>query len=97
MERKSNFSKGKFMSQNLNQIDSTNDLVKQLFKLYNKVVFTRLDLAKLMDVSVSYIAKSITRGYGIPNYKRLGPKQNSKIIFNIQDVAQFLNDTTKVL
>ena len=82
---------------NTNQKDSTITLVDQLFHLYNKVVFTRLDLAKMMNVSISYIAKSITRGYGIPNYKRLGPKQNSKVIFNIQDVAEFLNDTTKVL
>jgi len=78
-----------------NEQDSTNTLVKQLFQLYNKVVFTRLDLSKLMDVSLSYIAKSIERGYGIPNYKKLGHKQNSKVIFNINDVAEFLSDTIK--
>ena len=78
-----------------NEQDSTNTLVQQLFQLYNKVVFTRLDLSKLMDVSLSYIAKSIERGYGIPNYKKLGHKQNSKVIFNINDVAVFLADTTK--
>jgi hypothetical protein len=56
-----------------------------------------VDLAELMDVSLSYIAKCIMKGYGIPNYKKLGHKQNSKVIFNIQDVAEFLNDTTKTL
>lgn len=81
----------------LSEQDSTKALVNQLFKLYNKVVFTRMDLAKLMDVSLSYIAKSIERGYGIPRYKKLGHKQNSKVIFNINDVAEFLNDTTKTL
>ena len=81
----------------LSQQNPTTSLVEQLFKLYNKVVFTRLDLARLMDVSLSYIAKSIERGYGIPNYKKLGHKQNSKVIFNIQDVAEFLSDTTKIL
>jgi len=95
MVHKSNFSKGKFMLNQTNEQDSTNTLVQQLFQLYNKVVFTRLDLSKLMDVSLSYIAKSIERGYGIPNYKKLGHKQNSKVIFNINDVAEFLSDTIK--
>ncbi len=81
----------------LSEQDSTKTLVQQLFQLYKKVVFTRLDLAKLMDVSISYIAKSIARGYGVPNYKRLGNKQNSKVIFNINDVAEFLADTTQTL
>ena len=97
MVHKSNFSKGKFMLIQTNQQASTITLVNHLFSLYHKVVFTRLDLSKLMDVSLSYIAKSITRGYGIPNYKKLGHKQNSKIIFNINDVAEFLSDTTKTL
>jgi len=81
----------------ISEQDSTKTLVQQLFQLYKKVVFTRLDLAKLMDVSISYIAKSIARGYGVPNYKRLGNKQNSKVIFNINDVAEFLADTTQTL
>ena len=76
---------------------STQALVEQLFKLYNKVVFSKENLAKLMDVSISYISKSLAKGYGIPNYKRLGNKKNSKVIFNINDVAEFLADTTQTL
>ena len=85
------------MTQLSEQVSTKKTLVEQLFQLYKKVVFTRLDLAKLMDVSISYIAKSIARGYGVPNYKRLGNKQNSKVIFNINDVAEFLADTTQTL
>ena len=70
---------------------------EQLFKLYKKPILSRLELAELMDVSLSYIAKSISRGYGIPNYKKIGNKQNSKVIFNIFDIAEFLSDTTKTL
>ena len=81
----------------ISEQSSTQTLVEQLFQLYNKVVFSKENLAKLMDVSISYISKSIARGYGIPNYKRLGNKQNSKVIFNINDVAEFLADTTKTL
>ena len=81
----------------ISEQNSTKNLVDHLFRLYNKVTFSRTDLAQLMDVSLSYIAKCIMKGYGIPNYKKLGHKQNSKIIFNIQDVAEFLNDTTKTL
>jgi len=85
------------MTQVDEQDATTQTLVEQLFQLYQKVVFTRQDLAKLMNVSLSYIAKSIARGYGVPAYKRLGNKQNSKVIFNINDVAEFLADTTKTI
>ena len=72
-------------------------LAEQLFKFYNKVIFTKLDLSKLMDVSLSYIDKSLARGYGVPSYKRLGNSQNSKVVFNINDVAEYLSDTTKMV
>jgi len=39
----------------------------QLFKLYKKSVLSKVELAGLIGVSPSYIAKSIARGYGIPN------------------------------
>ena len=72
-------------------------LAEQLFKLYNKVLFSKRDLSKLMDVSISYIDKSLARGYGTPNYKRLGNSRNSKVVFNINDVAEYLSDTTKMV
>lgn len=72
-------------------------LVEMLFSLYCKVLFNKLDLSRLMGVSISYIDKSLARGYGIPNYKKLGHLSNSKILFPINDVAEFLSATTKTL
>jgi len=77
--------------------EGATSLVEQLFKLYDKILLTKLDLSRLMDVSLSYIDKSIARGFGIPNYKRLGNSKNSKIVFNINDVAEYLSDTTKMV
>ncbi len=50
-----------------------------------------------MGVSTSYIAKSLARGYGVPNYKKLGTASNSKVVFNIFNIADFLSNSTKTL
>ncbi|MGB5964849.1 MAG: hypothetical protein WBG65_04880 [Sulfurimonadaceae bacterium] len=76
--------------------EGATSLVEQIFKLYNKILFTKEDLSKLMNVSLSYIDKSLARGFGVPNYKKLGNASNSKVVFNINDVAEYLSDTTKM-
>lgn len=72
-------------------------LCEQLSKLYGKAVFDKRDLAQIMSVSISYIDKSIARGFGIPNYKKLGTGKSSKVVFNVIDVATYLAQTIKTL
>ncbi|QOY55330.1 hypothetical protein HUE87_03580 [Candidatus Sulfurimonas marisnigri] len=77
--------------------ESINTLCKKLFQFYNKVALTKQELAQVLGVSISYIDKSLARGYGVPNYKKLGTASNSKVIFNINDIAHYLSDTTKMV
>lgn len=62
---------------------------------YNKATLTKKELANEFTVSTSTIDLYISKGIGIPNYKKLGTAKNAKVIFNIIDVAEYLSQTIK--
>ena len=59
---------------------------------YNKATLTKKELANEFTVSVSTIDLYISKGVGVPNYKKLGTAKNAKVIFNI---AEYLTHTIK--
>jgi len=67
-------------------------LFKSLKAEYNLTI-TKKELANILSSSVSFIDKCITKGKNIPNYIKLGNSRNSKVIFNLVDVAEFLTKT----
>ena len=76
---------------------STNEqkIYDYLVNKYNKAVLTRTQLTYEMDISRSTMDKFIINNENIPPYKKLGNSKNSRVIFNIADVAKFLNETIK--
>ena len=70
-------------------------IYQDLKSRYNKATLTKKELANEFTVSVSTIDLYISKGVGIPNYKKLGTAKNSKVIFLIVDVAEYLTQTIK--
>lgn len=62
---------------------------------YGKATLSKSEMAKELGISYSTIDSYISKGYGIPNYKKLGMAKNAKVVFNIIDVAEFLSQTIK--
>jgi len=62
---------------------------------YKKSSLSKKQMAYELGISYSSIDNYISKGYGIPNYKKLGIAKNAKVIFNIIDVAKFLSETIK--
>ena len=62
---------------------------------YNKATLTKKELANEFTVSTSTIDLYISKGIGIPNYKKLGTAKNAKVVFNIIDVAEYQSQTIK--
>ncbi len=62
---------------------------------YKKSTLSKAEMANELGISYSTIDGYIARGFGIPNYKKLGKAKNAKVIFNIIDVAEFLSQTIK--
>ncbi len=70
-------------------------IYQDLKSRYNKASINKKEIAHELDVSTSTIDLYISKGVGIPNYKKLGTAKNAKVIFNIIDVAEYLSQTIK--
>jgi len=70
-------------------------ILKDLQVRYKKSTLSKREMAKELGISYSTIDGYIAKGYGIPNYKKLGHAKNAKVVFNIIDVAKFLSETIK--
>jgi len=62
---------------------------------YKRATISKREMAHEMGISYSTIDGYIAKGYGIPNYKKLGTAKNAKVVFNVIDVAEFLSQTIK--
>ncbi|RUM45484.1 MAG: hypothetical protein DSY46_02855 [Hydrogenimonas sp.] len=74
---------------------TTKLIYEDLRSRYNKAVISKKELARELGVSLSTIDNYIARGYGIPNYKKLGTAHNARVVFSLIDVANFLAETIK--
>lgn len=70
-------------------------LYKYLTQKYKRTVINKVEMAFELGISNSTLDLYIAKGIGIPNYKKLGSAKNSKVIFNLLDVADFLTETIK--
>ena len=70
-------------------------LYKYLNQKYKRSVINKAEMAFELGISNSTLDLYIAKGIGIPNYKKLGSAKNSKVIFNLLDVADFLTQTIK--
>ncbi|WP_281951396.1 helix-turn-helix transcriptional regulator [Nitrosophilus kaiyonis] len=77
--------------------NTTKLIYEDLKNRYGRTVIGKKELAKELGVSISTIDNYISRGYGIPPYKKLGAAHNARVIFNIVDVANFLSQTIKTM
>jgi len=66
------------------------NMYNYLVKKYNKATITKKELAIEISMSVSSIDKFIMENKNIPKYRKIGNGKNSKVLFNVLDVAKFL-------
>ena len=76
--------------------DQAKTILEELRERYGKATLSKREMANELGVSMSTLDLYISKGYGIPNYKKLGKAKNAKMVFSIVDVAKFLADTIKV-
>jgi predicted DNA-binding transcriptional regulator AlpA len=75
--------------------DLQTQIYNDLKDRYGKATLSKAEMAKELGISYSTIDSYISKGYGIPNYKKLGTAKNAKVVFNIIDVSEFLSQTIK--
>lgn len=72
---------------------SEDNLREYLSKKYNSLVLNKEQLRAELGIAKSTLDLYISKNEGIPPYKKLGSSKNAKLVFNIADVAKFLNNT----
>ncbi len=71
-------------------------IYQDLLTRYKKVVLNKEELAHELGVSVSAINNCIVKGYGSPEYTKLGHQLKARVVFPMICVAKFLSNTVKV-
>jgi predicted DNA-binding transcriptional regulator AlpA len=51
---------------------------------------SKKEYAKIVGCSVSAVDNYISKGYGVPNYKKIGNARNARVLFSLRDVAEYL-------
>lgn len=76
----------------------TKNRYKLLTQHFNKYTITKSELAKdILGVSLSTVNRYMAMGTGVPPWKKLGSQEHSKVLFDLLDVAIFLdNDKVRV-
>jgi hypothetical protein len=59
------------------------------------LMVSKKDYADIISCSLSSVDNYIRDGYGCPNYKKLGKAKNSKVLFSLIDVANYLAQTVR--
>ena len=68
---------------------------KDLSTKYGETL-TKRELSEVLKVSVSSINNYIVKGEGIPEYIKMGTSRNSKVLFPVVNVVDYLSNTVKV-
>ena len=70
------------------------DLYNELKLDGYKSLINKKEYAEIIGCSLSAVDNYISKGYGIPNYKKLGHQKNAKVLFLLKDVSEFLTSQT---
>ena len=58
---------------------------------YNRTVIGKKELAQELNIAPSTLDLYLSKGIGLPRYKKLGSAKNARVVFNLYDIAVFLN------
>ncbi|NCO00651.1 MAG: hypothetical protein GW906_02295 [Epsilonproteobacteria bacterium] len=70
-------------------------IYEELRKKYKRMTISKSEMSNELGISNSTLDLYVSKGIGLPNYKKLGTAKNAKVIFNLVDVAKFLSNTIK--
>lgn len=70
---------------------STKQTYSYLKEKYGRTVINKKEMAHELNISPSTLDLYMSKGIGVCKFKRLGTSKNARVIFNIFDLAVYLN------
>jgi len=80
----------------MKNLNTSTAILQSLQEKYKKVALSKQELANELGLGLSTVSKFMADGIGLPNYKKIGHAKNSRVIFPIVNVAEFLSTTVEV-
>jgi len=71
-----------------NSIEATYSYLKSK---YDRTVIGKKELAQELNIAPSTLDLYLSKRIGLPRYKKLGTAKNARVVFNLYDLAVFLN------
>ena len=79
-------------------MDSTTEHIYKYLQIkYKRATIGKKEIATELGISPSTVDLYISKGMGIPPYRKLGTAKNAKVVFNIVDLAEYLTQTIKTV
>ncbi len=72
--------------------DEARELFKELKNEGYGTFINKKEYAEIVGCSVPTVNNYIAKGYGIPNFIKLGANPQSRIAFKLKDVAEYLTN-----
>lgn len=70
---------------------STQETYRYLKEKYSRTVIGKKEMAIELNISPSTLDLYMSKGIGLCKYKKLGTAKNARVVFNIFDIAVYLN------
>jgi hypothetical protein len=70
---------------------SIKETYSYLVNKYSKTVIGKKEMAHELNISPSTLDLYLSKGIGVCKYRKLGTAKNARVIFNIYDLAVYLN------
>ncbi len=70
--------------------NAAQEIYDDLLSLGYPTLISKREYAKVTRCTVSAVDNYIAKGYGIPDYKKIGHQRNARVLFSLRDVAEYL-------
>ncbi len=72
-------------------------IYEYLLAKYKRATIGKKELATELGISPSTVDLYISKGMGIPSYRKLGTAKNAKVVFSIAALSDYLTQTIKTV
>ena len=79
------------------ELSNRDEIYEYLKSKYKRAVIGKKELASELGISPSTVDLYISKGMGIPSYRKLGVAKNAKVVFTLVDLADYLTQTIKTV
>lgn len=72
-------------------MSTTETTTEYLLNKYGRLVMSKTEVAHELNLGLSTISKMMVNNIPLPEYKKMSPSKNARVVFPIAGVAEFMS------